>query len=72
MEQEFKLGESVMSKNNEIQMIIVDDKLGEDINGYQIFNGSYECAWYDRNHDVRFEIFSGEDLVKTKEIFRYH
>ena len=70
MEQQFNIGDSVVLITGSSPKVVLDDKLGEDKNGMHYFDGTYQCAWYDSNQDIKIEIISQDDLVPTRKLVR--
>jgi uncharacterized protein YodC (DUF2158 family) len=70
MDQKFHIGDSVVLKIGSSPKVVLDDKLGEDKNGMHYFDGTYQCAWYDANQDIKIEIISQDDLSPTRKLVR--
>jgi uncharacterized protein YodC (DUF2158 family) len=66
MEQIFSIGDSVVMRTGSSPKIILDDKLGEDESGRNFFDGTYQCAWYDDNHDIQIEIIPQAELLPAR------
>lgn len=65
IDKKFGKGDFVLTHSVESAMLIIDDMIGEGINGENYFDGTYQCAWLDNNQDLKFGFFREDDLVKT-------
>jgi uncharacterized protein YodC (DUF2158 family) len=65
MGQKFKIGDFVILKKGSSPKIVLDDRLGEDMNGLDCFNGTYQCGWYVKD-DIILKIISQEELLQTE------
>jgi len=47
MEQKFKIGDVVILKSGGPKMTITNDKTGVDMSLGNVWNGRYDCKWFD-------------------------
>ena len=47
MEQKFKIGDVVVLKSGGPKMTISNDKTGVDFSRGSVWNGRYDCKWFD-------------------------
>ncbi|WP_203293885.1 YodC family protein [Luteirhabdus pelagi] len=47
MEQKFKIGDVVILKSGGPSMTITSDKTGTDFHKGKVWNGRYDCKWFD-------------------------
>lgn len=66
MEQKFKIGDVVILKSGGPKMTISGDKTGMDFKLGRIFNGSYDCSWFDEKN-IKCSGRFPQDSLKSDE-----
>ena len=69
-EKRFKKGDFVLTQSGESTMLIIDDMLGEDDDGQNYYDGTYQCAWLDNNQDLLIGTFPEDELTESTSVTR--